>query len=77
MILAEDLPDSILEESSAAGEPVSALHDGIRDAKKALIERAIEQANGNYTEAAKLLGVHPNHLFRLIRTLNLKPKRQR
>ena len=42
-----------------------------------LIERAIEQANGNYTDAAKILGVHPNHLFRLIRTLNLKPKRQR
>jgi transcriptional regulator with GAF, ATPase, and Fis domain len=77
VILAEDLPDSILEETSASGEPVSALHDGIREAKKALIERAIEQANGNYTEAAKLLGVHPNHLFRLIRTLNLKPKRQR
>jgi Nif-specific regulatory protein len=77
LILAEDLPDSVLEETGASGEPVSALHDGIREAKKALIERAIEQANGNYTEAAKILGVHANHLFRLIRTLNLKPKRQR
>jgi transcriptional regulator with GAF, ATPase, and Fis domain len=77
LILADDLPDSILEETAAAGEPVSALHDGIREAKKVLIERAIEQANGNYTEAAKILGVHANHLFRLIRTLNLKPKRQR
>ena len=77
LILIDDLPDSILEETAASGEPVSALHDGIRDAKKALIERAIEQANGNYTDAAKILGVHPNHLFRLIRTLNLKPKRQR
>ena len=46
-------------------------------AKKALIQRAIEQAGGNYTEAAGLLGVHPNHLFRLIRTLHLKPKRQK
>ena len=76
-ILPEDLPDSILEETSASGEPVSALHDGIREAKKQLIERAIEQANGNYTEAAKILGVHPNHLFRLIRTLQMKPKRER
>lgn len=76
-ILPEDLPESILEETAAAGEPVSALHDGIREAKKVLIERAIEQANGNYTEAAKILGVHPNHLFRLIRTLNLKTKRER
>ncbi|HEV2401270.1 MAG TPA: sigma 54-interacting transcriptional regulator [Candidatus Sulfotelmatobacter sp.] len=77
LILAEDLPDSILEETIAEGEPVNALAEGIRQAKKVLIERAIEQAQGNYTEAAKILGVHANHLFRLIRTLNLKPKRQR
>jgi len=77
LILGEDLPDSILDETGASGEPVNALADGIRRAKIELIERAIEQANGNYTEAAKLLGVHANHLFRLIRTLNLKSKRQR
>ncbi len=77
LILVDDLPDSVLEETAAAGEPVSALHDGICQAKKVLIERAIGQANGNYTDAAKILGVHPNHLFRLIRTLNLKAKRQR
>jgi Nif-specific regulatory protein len=78
LILPEDLPDSILEETaSSSGEPVTALHDGIREAKKKLIEQAIEQANGNYTEAAGILGVHPNHLFRLIRTLHLTPKRQR
>jgi transcriptional regulator with GAF, ATPase, and Fis domain len=77
VILAEDLPDSILEETAASGQPVNALAEGIREAKKLLIERAIEQANGNYTEAAKILGVHANHLFRLIRTLNLKPKRAR
>jgi Nif-specific regulatory protein len=77
LILAEDLPEAILEETAAAGEPVNALAEGIRQAKKVLIERAIEQANGNYTEAAKILGVHANHLFRLIRTLNLKPKRAR
>jgi Nif-specific regulatory protein len=77
LILPEDLPDSILEETAAAGEPVTALHDGIREAKKKIIEQAIEQANGNYTEAAGILGVHPNHLFRLIRTLKLTPKRQR
>jgi two-component system, NtrC family, response regulator HydG len=77
LILAEDLPDSILEETASSGEPVTALHDGVREAKKKLIEQAIEQTNGNYTEAAGILGVHPNHLFRLIRTLKLVPKRQR
>jgi transcriptional regulator with GAF, ATPase, and Fis domain len=77
IILPEDLPESILEETASSGESVNALHDGIREAKRVLIERAIEQADGNYTAAAGTLGVHPNHLFRLIRTLNLKPKRQR
>jgi len=76
-ILPEDLPETILEEAHPEGEPAAALHEGIRQAKKDLIEHAIEQAGGNYTEAAGILGVHPNHLFRLIRTLNLKSKRQR
>ena len=62
---------------NSSGEPGTALHVGVREAKKKLIEQAIEQANGNYTEAAGILGVHPNHLFRLIRTLNLTPKCQR
>ena len=43
-----------------------------REAKKKLILNAIERARGNYTEAAKLLGVHPNYLHRLIRNLSLK-----
>ncbi len=77
LILPEDLPESILEETVSEGEPVTALHEGLREAKKKLIEQAIEQAGGNYTEAAGILGVHPNHLFRLIRTLNLTPKRDR
>src|SRR5277367_4586881 len=33
LILPEDLPDSILEETASAGEQVTALHDGIREAK--------------------------------------------
>jgi len=77
LILAEDLPESILDETAAAGEPANKLAEGLRIAKKMLIEKAIQQANGNYTEAAKLLGVHANHLFRLVRTLNMTPKRDR
>lgn len=77
MILPEDLPESIVEHAGPDGRTATALHDGIRDAKRTLIERAIEQAGGNYTEAAKLLGVHANHLFRLIKTLDMTPKRKR
>jgi len=77
LILPEDLPESILEQPGADGHAATALHDGIRDAKRVLIERAIDQAGGNYTEAARILGVHANHLFRLIRTLDMQPKRKR
>ncbi|MFN7919341.1 MAG: sigma 54-interacting transcriptional regulator [Bryobacteraceae bacterium] len=73
----EDLPDSLVEEAAPGGEPVTALHEAIVQAKKQAIEKAIELAGGNYTEAARQLGVHPNHLFRLIRTLNMKTKRAR
>jgi len=74
-ILPEDLPESMVEEAAPEGKAVTALHDGLREAKKKLIENAIDQAEGNYTEAAHRLGVHPNHLFRLIKSLGMKPKR--
>jgi DNA-binding NtrC family response regulator len=73
LILPEDLPESILEKAAPAGAAPDAFHDGVRDAKKQLIVNAVEQASGNYTEAARLLGLHPNYLHRLIRNLNLKP----
>ena len=41
-------------------------------AKKELIQRAVEQANGNLTEAARSLGVNPNYLHRLINNLDLR-----
>jgi len=77
LILPEDLPESILEKAAPAGAVVDAFHDGVRDAKKQLIVNAVEQAGGNYTEAARLLGLHPNYLHRLIRNLNLRPALQR
>jgi Nif-specific regulatory protein len=75
LILPEDLPEVILEKAAPAGTSteVNAFHDAVRDAKKQLIMSAVEQANGNYTEAARALGLHPNYLHRLIRNLSLKP----
>ena len=36
------------------------------------ISLALEQANHNYTAAARLLGLHPNNLHRLMKNLGLK-----
>ncbi len=75
LILPEDLPEVILEKTEPSAEitTVNAFHDAVRDAKKHVIITAVEQASGNYTEAARILGLHPNYLHRLIRNLNLRP----
>jgi len=74
-LLAEDLPEAILESEVTADNPenpVAKYHEAVAETKKQIILNAMEQAKGSYTEAAKLLGVHPNYLHRLIRNLNLK-----
>ena len=71
-ILLEDLPESVLESEPAATAPGTKYHEAVAETKKQIILSAMQQAKGNYTEAAKLLGVHPNYLHRLIRNLNLK-----
>ncbi len=71
-ILPEDLPEAVLETVQPAGVNIAQYHEAVAQAKKQVILRAVEQAGGSYTEAAKLLGVHPNYLHRLIRNMNLK-----
>src|SRR5579872_536380 len=73
VILPEDLPESLLERD--VPDAVNAkYHAAVKDLKKQLILHALDESKGNYTEAAKSLGVHPNYLHRLIRNLNLKEK---
>ena len=72
-ILAEDLPEATLESEAAATTiPAPRYHEAVIQTKKQIILSAMDHAKGNYTEAAKLLGVHPNYLHRLIRNLNLR-----
>ena len=70
-ILPEDLPTAILEEQSAAIEGAR-YHSVLNQAKKELIVSALREAEGSYPEAARLLGIHPKYLHRLVRNLNLK-----
>jgi transcriptional regulator with GAF, ATPase, and Fis domain len=71
LILAEDLPEALLERDVNAVTP-STYHDAVAQTKKQIILNAMDQAAGNCTAAARLLGVHPNYLQRLIRNLNLR-----
>ena len=70
-ILAEDLPDTLLEQDSAA-LAAARYHNTLSQTKKQLVLTALDEAGGNYVEAARLLGIHPKYLHRLIRNLNLR-----
>jgi len=67
----EDLPEALLE-VPASKKDGTKYHAAIAELKKRLIRDALAEANGSYTEAAKILGVHPNYLHRLIRNLEMK-----
>jgi Nif-specific regulatory protein len=67
----EDLPESLLEQPTAKPEGTR-YHAALGELKKRLIRDALGEAHGSYTDAAKILGVHPNYLHRLIRNLEMK-----
>jgi Nif-specific regulatory protein len=72
VVLAEDLPEAVLEASSPAAPADAKYLGAVKESKKQLVMQAMEQAKGHYIDAAKLLGIHPNSLLRLIRNLGLK-----
>lgn len=71
-LLLEDLPEQILDLNPSPDYSSAKYHGAVQDLKKKLILSAVKESNGNYTDAAKSLGLHPNYLHRLIRNLNLK-----
>jgi len=70
-ILPEDLPEALLERDITVDQSVTNYHQAVVQNKKQLILGALDQAKNNNIEAARLLGIHPNYLQRLIRNLNL------
>jgi len=78
-ILADDLPESLVEMAAgrAPDDATTMYHQGVADVKRRLILGAIHRSGGNYTAAAKLLGLNPTYLHRLLRTLQLKDTAER
>jgi Nif-specific regulatory protein len=72
VILPEDLPESLLERTPPPEMTEAKYHAAVKELKKHLILDAVEQTQGSYADAARILGVHPNYLHRLIRNLELK-----
>jgi transcriptional regulator with GAF, ATPase, and Fis domain len=72
LILPEDLPEALLGRTAPAEITEAKYHAAVKELKKQLILDAVEQTQGSYADAARILGVHPNYLHRLIRNLELK-----
>ena len=70
-ILSDDLPEAIAE-AAAPSIAGTKFHEMIRQIKKQLVTKALDEVKGSHTEAAKRLGLHPNNLHRLMKTLHLK-----
>jgi Nif-specific regulatory protein len=72
-VVADDLPPALASASAATASALD-YHAAIERAKRDLIAQAFEHAGRNHTKAARLLGVHPNYLHRLLRTLDLRAR---
>jgi two-component system response regulator HydG len=72
-LMIADLPPGLLAPGLASSSSLD-YHETLERTKRELIVRAFEQAGRSHTDAARLLGVHPNYLHRLIRNLNLRPR---
>jgi transcriptional regulator with GAF, ATPase, and Fis domain len=70
--LPEDLPAEILDAAPAESGSSAKYQNSVKEQKKQVVLKAMQQGGGNYIEAAKILGLHPNSLLRLIRNLGLK-----
>jgi DNA-binding NtrC family response regulator len=71
LILPEDLPDEVVEAHRPSVAMPMHFHDGVREAKRRLIQNALEQAGNSPVEAARLLGLNRTYLYRLMRHLGL------
>jgi len=72
LILPEDLPETVLEAKTSIPVSTAGYHEAVIQTKRDIILDAMNQANGNFTEAGRILGIHPNYLHRLIRNLDLR-----
>jgi transcriptional regulator with PAS, ATPase and Fis domain len=71
-ITPEDLPASLSVAPSSRQPSSLNYHEIVEATKRDLILRAFEQADQNHSQAARLLGVHPNYLHRLVRNYDLR-----
>ena len=65
MIQLEDLPEYLTTSRAAESAPAGSFHAQIRALKKSIVERALMDAKGSYTDAARAVDVSPSYFRRL------------
>ena len=70
-ILSDDLPAGLGDALAPSSSSLD-YHATLEETKRELIVRAFERAGQSHAGAARLLGVHPNYLHRLMRNFNLR-----
>jgi transcriptional regulator with GAF, ATPase, and Fis domain len=71
-VLPEDLNEDLFEKELPGEVDTPVYHEAVKQAKQRIVLHALERADGNITEAARDLGIHPNNLHRLIRNLGVR-----
>jgi Nif-specific regulatory protein len=74
-ITAEDLPAGLVPQPSSHQPSSLNYHERVEGTKRDLILRAFSEAAQNHGAAARLLGVHPNYLHRLVKNFDLRRDR--
>jgi len=72
LIRPEDLHETVRERQEPISGKMKSYLDGVNDAKRSMIDQAMEMTGGNHQEAAKLLDTTLSYFYRLIRTLYVK-----
>ena len=71
-IRAEDLPETLLAHPESAETALPGYYREIAQTKRRLVAHALAESAGNLSQAARRLGIHRNHLHRLLHSLGLK-----
>jgi Nif-specific regulatory protein len=74
LVRLEDLPEPVLDSSSREVPAPDDYYAAVKEAKRQLILKTLDDVDGSYTAAAKRLGMHVNYLHRLVRNLGLRPR---
>jgi DNA-binding NtrC family response regulator len=67
-----DLPNRVVGREPRAVSDIPTYREGMKVARKELIQRALSKTQGNRSAAARLLGLQAKYLLRLMRTLRIE-----